>query len=415
MPERFAVDYAARPDTSRPTTWDTGQAYAGGFAPPASAPMAVYGGGLSLPGYYGSGGAGYDFLRDGEDDGRPPLEIEATGRYWDPFGSGTADGQSHTLGVFSEDSLNGGNPSSAGHLTWTPTTWELALFWNGTAHWDSVSGVRSHVLAPNEVWTARIAWDYRAGTVTVTPPHGGPETFTHPLVKATLDDGGSVWTRGFVELVGTPTSGGLIPQFLTAEGLVDDPRPARALLTLAQAKQHLNIGGDTSDSELLTYVDAVTDVVESHLGGPVVTRTFTDPVEVVDGGRALLLPRRFVRAVSAITAGGMTVSAGDVVVGSGSVLRRRSGRAFWPNDSPVLATYSAGLADPGAVPSALVLAAAIVIGHLWATQRGGATAGGPGDDYGTVNTVVPGLGFAVPNRALELMSPWAAESGLVLV
>lgn len=186
-----------------------------------------------------------------------------------------------------------------------------------------------------------------------------------------------------------------------------------ALLTLAQAKAFTNIGGTVSDAELQLYVDSVADVVEAALGGPVEQRSFTETVDVVDGGRALALGKRFATAVTTITANGTAVSTSDVVVAAGSVLRRRAGLAFAPISDPVIVVYTAGLAAPGSAPSALTLAAAVIVGHLWETQRGQVGAG-PGDDYGTPNTVVPGLGFAVPNRALELMHPWAPETGLVL-
>lgn len=185
-----------------------------------------------------------------------------------------------------------------------------------------------------------------------------------------------------------------------------------ALLTLAQAKAHTNISGSASDAELQMYVDAVTDVVEAALGGPVEQRTITETVDVVDGGRALALGKRFATAVTAITANGATVSTSDVVVAGGSVLRRRAGLAFSPSSDPVVVVYTAGLAAPGSAPAALTLAAAVIVGHLWEAQRG-QLAAGPGDDYAGGNAT-PGLGYAVPNRALELMSPWAPETGLVL-
>lgn len=187
-----------------------------------------------------------------------------------------------------------------------------------------------------------------------------------------------------------------------------------ALLTLAQAKAFANIGGTASDVELQLYVDSAVDVVEGHLGGPVEQRTITETVDVVDGGRALALTKRFATAVTTITANGVTVSTSDSYIAPGNVLRRKVGYAFSPSADPIVVTYTAGIAAPGAAPAALTLAAAVIVGHLWEMQRGSVGSGGPGDDYGTINTVVPGLGYAVPNRALELMAPWSPQSALVV-
>jgi hypothetical protein len=51
-------------------------------------------------------------------------------------------------------------------------------------------------------------------------------------------------------------------------------------------------------------------------------------------------------------------------------------------------------------------AARIILQHLWRTQRAGRRGGvaGGGDDY-AVTEPIPGIGYAVPNRALELLAP----------
>jgi hypothetical protein len=63
-------------------------------------------------------------------------------------------------------------------------------------------------------------------------------------------------------------------------------------------------------------------------------------------------------------------------------------------------TYTSGRAD---LPAAIRLAVLVIAEHLWETQRGAAPVGPlSGDD--TFPT--PGLGFAIPNRALELLAPY---------
>jgi hypothetical protein len=67
-------------------------------------------------------------------------------------------------------------------------------------------------------------------------------------------------------------------------------------------------------------------------------------------------------------------------------------------------TYSVGRPT---VPAAVRLGILIVAGHLWETQRGAAPVGplATDDTFAT-----PGAGFAVPNRAVELLAPYRQPS-----
>jgi hypothetical protein len=60
------------------------------------------------------------------------------------------------------------------------------------------------------------------------------------------------------------------------------------------------------------------------------------------------------------------------------------------------------------VPPTINLAARILLQHLWRTQYGASRVGpsiGGGDDY-AVTEPVPGFGYAVPNRVLQLLQPY---------
>ncbi|MFD0885754.1 hypothetical protein ACFQ08_14480, partial [Streptosporangium algeriense] len=78
---------------------------------------------------------------------------------------------------------------------------------------------------------------------------------------------------------------------------------------------------------------------------------------------------------------------------TGGVIRRADGRWI---AGPVLVVYAAGRTE---IPANVLLAALIIIGHLWETQRGTVA-----PRLGTDDEVWdPRAGFAVPRRALELL------------
>lgn len=183
-----------------------------------------------------------------------------------------------------------------------------------------------------------------------------------------------------------------------------------ALLTLADAKAQLNITGTADDDELQVYVDSVTPVIENYVG-PVEPR---EVVETHDGGVRLVLvlrqtPVLSLTAVSSVLSGGMVPSVEDLVLvdpGTGEVRRRDGGYLR----GLLQVTYQAGRPS---VPPTINLAARILVQHLWRTQRptrGGGLAGG-GDDY-SVNEPIPGFGYAVPNRVLELLEPYRLPPGV---
>lgn len=177
-----------------------------------------------------------------------------------------------------------------------------------------------------------------------------------------------------------------------------------ALLTLDEAKQQLNISGSSQDVELQAYIDGMTAPIE-QLVGPVEDRTVT---ETVNGGAVLCLLKTPVVALESLTPlllGGSAVDTADVVVdGASGVVRRRDGGRF--TGGPWLAVYTAGR---GEVPPTVNLAARMLLQHLWRTQNG---ARGPvlgGDDMAAQ---VPGFGYAIPNRVLELLAPYRLPPGV---
>ena len=173
-----------------------------------------------------------------------------------------------------------------------------------------------------------------------------------------------------------------------------EPPTSLALCSLDGAKQHLNMDlrQHVDDEELLGHIEAATEVIERHRGEVVAARTFTASVEA---GRTL--PHApVVRVLSATRTGpvetvDVTSWGPDTRTGL-LTLPRWAGRGL-------VVTYIAGYE---VVPPAFVRAAEIIAAHLWETQRmsalGGATTMGE-DQYLTPS----GLGYAIPNRAVQLL------------
>ncbi|WP_405994964.1 head-tail connector protein [Streptomyces sp. NBC_00986] len=182
-----------------------------------------------------------------------------------------------------------------------------------------------------------------------------------------------------------------------------------ALLTLAEAKKQLNITSDTDDDELQTYVDAVTPVIEEYIG-PVEPREVTERLDAESGRRALVLrttPVLSLTSVEPLLTGGITYPVDGLVLDpdTGEV-RRRDGGWF---RGLLLFTLQAGRTE---VTPTVNLAARMLVQHLWRTQhpsRSGGLPGG-GEDY-SVGQPIPGFGYAVPNRVLELLAPYRLPPG----
>lgn len=168
------------------------------------------------------------------------------------------------------------------------------------------------------------------------------------------------------------------------------------IVSLAQAKTHLNIdaGITTFDAELTDYLDSADAVVEQYVG-PVAARAVT---EDVGSGYVLVLAEKPVISLTSIVPtpglGGTTYLLADFEVITPGRVRRLDGGII---RGPQRVTYQAGYST---IPANYRLAAQIVIGHLWSTQRGGGATNVDGEE----TQFITGLGFAVPRRAVQLLT-----------
>ncbi|MEU0181778.1 hypothetical protein ABZ312_11405 [Streptomyces sp. NPDC006207] len=182
------------------------------------------------------------------------------------------------------------------------------------------------------------------------------------------------------------------------------------LFSLADAKRHLQITTSTSDDELRAVGEATTRAVEFFVGA-VTRRTVT---EVAHGGTDRMLltttPVLSVTSVAGIELGQLAVPAAAVDVDTDTgVLRRTDGMPFWAG--PYRVVYVAGRT---LVPANIALAGKLILQHLWRTQYGasrGLSAIGGGEDF-NVTEPIPGLGYAIPNRALQLLQADRQPGGI---
>lgn len=169
-----------------------------------------------------------------------------------------------------------------------------------------------------------------------------------------------------------------------------------ALLSLAEAKAALNITATTYDAELQDYIDGAIAAVEFVCGGVISTAT----TEVVRAVGAIPLGTTPVISLTSVT--GDLTGARDVtelrVNTASGVIRAKANYPAIAEDTYTV-VYASGRAT---APPAMKQAAKVILKHQWSTQRGPA-ARRPNPDEGTF---VPGLGFAIPNAALQMLAPY---------
>lgn len=184
-----------------------------------------------------------------------------------------------------------------------------------------------------------------------------------------------------------------------------------ALVSLADVKAHINQPPTTTtaNEELRRMIASATAVVE-YFCGPCVRRTYTD--EVQGGSSAIILHRDQVISLTSVTpilTSAPVVTVADLDVSPSGILRHKSEQSIsW---GMLRVVYVAGRAI---VPDELAEAALIITKHLWETQRGPGSA----SVLGTVSTqsgettFLPVMGFAIPNRAMDLMKVHPAPAGV---
>jgi hypothetical protein len=192
---------------------------------------------------------------------------------------------------------------------------------------------------------------------------------------------------------------------------VFDVRPASPplLVSFADARAALNVNRPDDDEEIRALLEAITETIETFVG-PVVRRSFT---ERHTRGPYLVLRRSPVielTSVVGIGAGVPTFDVNEMDLDPGTgIVTFLDGRSF---DYPTRVTFVAGREI---IPAPIREAANIMLIHMWNVQRGAGglpSLGGQRRDIVDYTIrqawepVVPGYGYAIPNRALELLGPY---------
>lgn len=173
-----------------------------------------------------------------------------------------------------------------------------------------------------------------------------------------------------------------------------------ALMSLATAKQHLKKTDTADDDEIRDWIEACTRAVEQFVG-PVVKRTVIEDVRFHSARELALtqIPAVQLTSVTALVTGALSYDVAELHLDSetGIVTRLDGGTLY----GPLRFVYVAGRTIVGANIRG---AARIILQHLWRTRQGPGRPQRGTDDY-DVTEPLPGLGFAIPNRAVQLLDP----------
>jgi hypothetical protein len=198
------------------------------------------------------------------------------------------------------------------------------------------------------------------------------------------------------------------------------PADMGAVISLADAKGHLNIQSTINDDELRLYLSAVTNLVEAQVG-LVVPRTFT---EVMGAFNSIVLDHEPVISVtSMLTTAGVDLSGYFALNGEAGMLQLIPTTIGYPfayrpynfpgqpldrlyyqgllpfyQGQPITVTYQAGRQ---VVPAGWQLAARMILNELWASRRGAMAMPARGGDQ---EQPVVGTDYTLNDRVLELLA-----------
>lgn len=262
----------------------------------------------------------------------------------------------------------------------------------------------------------RLSYDHKspagdpvtAGTMTVTITRDWDGTTTTPVTVTPGSIGAYVHDyltgqpgRHVASWVGTGANPGTYSDVFYVL-----PAASQALISPADARHALTSTDAAAaamaahDDELRLFVEAATGAVERHLGEVVARRSITEFHPLSHRS----VPSLVCRSVPVISVTSLATVDGartwdvaglhlDPTTGEVTAL---SGAWF---SGHLRLVYTAG---HQVIPAHYVLGTRIILQHLWSTQRGSRGTPRPG---GMGAPLALGMGFAVPNAAIELLGP----------
>lgn len=172
----------------------------------------------------------------------------------------------------------------------------------------------------------------------------------------------------------------------------------RYLPSLAATKEQLKITGTADDEKIRGFMESATEVVERHTGMALVRRTETEDHKLSWSPTLILKRSPAVSLTSVVRVDGtITWNVNDLYLSktSGIVTIKSPAMLF---NGHIEVIYVVGMTT---IPQNFVDASSMIVEHLWQTRRG---VRGSARVGGTEDTVtIPGMGFAIPRPALELL------------
>ena len=207
------------------------------------------------------------------------------------------------------------------------------------------------------------------------------------------------------------------------------PSADPTILSQAEAKDILQLTGTTQfDARIQGWNGSATNVIE-YICGPVVQQTVTETLPARGTETHLSKPPVLGLAVWTQVPPELANLGITVPVPPSPMIRTRVYGIEYPitqlycDPRRGVVTHTSGLpfyycdyiwqyqAGRLVIPSGIYDAAKIILEHLYQVYRGGT--GAQDVAAGESTTVLPGFGFAVPNRALELLHPYSQPTRLV--
>jgi hypothetical protein len=183
-----------------------------------------------------------------------------------------------------------------------------------------------------------------------------------------------------------------------------------ALPTVADLKVHLNVpaAATADDAEMADALDAAVEIV-ADIVGPLESTTVTEIHRGLHSNVLVLrrMPAASITTVSirsGVTSTAQTLSDYELDPATG-IVRNVYGGGFFGD---YVIEYESGSA---VLPASVRLAVLIVAAHLWETQRMPLQNDSQPAGFGGGEVPMPtSRGYALPNRALELLRPYSFPS-----